>query len=300
MANMHMPPLNLPWVREEGGLPGPLPTSAEIEAATTEFPSIFDSRSRRTVLVNGRFVVKYGAVVFENEGHALLLLENMEVPTSRLYAMYREGEKLFIIMEFIPGVRLSDIWPALSEEEKEPIVAQLRRAFDCVRALPSPKTFSAVCGGPLPHRFFFSYQKKDPLISGPFDDERDISRALALKSRANWEEWGRRPWTSDFFSRHLATVLSGHESVFTHGDLQRKNILVLEQGDLSSGSGKSYLLTAIVDWESAGWYPSYWEYALCFTYFDWSDDWAEKIERILKPYVKEAALMRFVGQDLDA
>ncbi|KAK6086822.1 hypothetical protein SCUP234_02342 [Seiridium cupressi] len=169
-------------------------------------------------------------------------------------------------MEFIPGVPLSDIWPTLSEEEKR-----------------------AHCG-----------TTKTSLRLRPFDDEKDISRALALKSRANWEEWGRQPWTSDFFSRHLATVFSGHESVFTHGDLQRKNILVLEQGDLSSGSGKSYLVTAIVDWESAGWYPSYWEYALCFTYFDWSDDWAEKIERILKPYVKEAALMRFVGQDLDA
>lgn len=38
--------------------------------------------------------------------------------------------------------------------------------------------------------------------------------------------------------------------LFTHGDRQRKNIIV-NQDDYS---------VAIIDWEFAGWYPSYWEY----------------------------------------
>lgn len=37
--------------------------------------------------------------------------------------------------------------------------------------------------------------------------------------------------------------------VFTHGDLSRLNILA--RGDDIVG---------IIDWETAGWYPSYWEY----------------------------------------
>lgn len=95
---------------------------------------------------------------------------------------------------------------------------------------------------------------------------------------------------TDFFARHLSKTLSGHESVFTHSDFQRKNILIADE---------SPSVVAVVDWESAGWYPSYWGYALCFTYFDWSDDWPEKVEKILEPYIKEAAIMRIVGQDLD-
>ena len=39
-------------------------------------------------------------------------------------------------------------------------------------------------------------------------------------------------------------------SVFTHGDLCPRNILVNE----------SLRITGIVDWEAAGWYPEYWEY----------------------------------------
>jgi Phosphotransferase enzyme family len=55
-----------------------------------------------------------------------------------------------------------------------------------------------------------------------------------------------------------------HQIVFTHGDLQHHNILV--QG------GR---ITGFPDWESAGWYPDYWEYTttLRFTIKDfwWYD-----------------------------
>jgi aminoglycoside phosphotransferase (APT) family kinase protein len=41
----------------------------------------------------------------------------------------------------------------------------------------------------------------------------------------------------------------GHKIVFTYGDLNMRNIMV-ENGKV----------TGIVDWETAGFYPSYWEY----------------------------------------
>lgn len=42
-----------------------------------------------------------------------------------------------------------------------------------------------------------------------------------------------------------------HDIVFTHADLNLRNILVDEMGRISG----------IVDWECAGWYPEYWEYS---------------------------------------
>jgi aminoglycoside phosphotransferase (APT) family kinase protein len=58
----------------------------------------------------------------------------------------------------------------------------------------------------------------------PFDDDarRQISKAHSVK----------------------------HDIVFTHADLNLRNILVDEMGRISG----------IVDWECAGWYPEYWEY----------------------------------------
>ncbi|KAI5860733.1 kinase-like protein [Durotheca rogersii] len=288
----------LPWIRHKDEIPGPLPTRTEIEAATAAFLSIFDPSARRTVLVKNKFVVKYGPAVFENEGHALIFLEKFtQIPTPRLYAMYWESDKLFIIMEFISGQGLDDVWPHISEEEKSPIVSQLRQILDHVRALPSLGIASGVYGGPLPHRYFFSLDN-DPLVTGPFTTEEDVCQALVLRSKRNWDEYGRRGWMSEFFSRHLSTMLRNHEMVFTHSDFQRKNILVQEQS--IEGGLKRFQVVAILDWEFAGWYPSYWEYASCFAHSDWSDDWAEKVEQILDPYLTEGAVMKLVVQDLDS
>jgi Ser/Thr protein kinase RdoA (MazF antagonist) len=41
-----------------------------------------------------------------------------------------------------------------------------------------------------------------------------------------------------------------HRIVFTHGDFKAHNILVGDDGHLSG----------FLDWESAGWYPEYWEF----------------------------------------
>lgn len=54
-----------------------------------------------------------------------------------------------------------------------------------------------------------------------------------------------------FFSTMLENMLqTGHPIVFTHNDMHEGNILV------SGGH-----VSAILDWECAGFYPDYWEYA---------------------------------------
>jgi thiamine kinase-like enzyme len=69
-----------------------------------------------------------------------------------------------------------------------------------------------------------------------------------------------------FFARNLPKALANRSSVFTHADLQRKNILVLEVPASSPGP-RRLEVSAVVDWEEKGWYPSYWEYASCFVDF---------------------------------
>ncbi|CRK04388.1 hypothetical protein HYQ45_012869 [Verticillium longisporum] len=296
-------PPSLPWSCSADDLPRPLPTNEEIEAATDEFPSIFDSNARRTVLVKDIFVVKYGPFVFENEGHALMLLQSQcanEVPAPHIYAMYRENDKLYLVMEYVPGTQLSDLWPSLSEDEKTPIVHQLRHVCDRLRMLSSPGYYGGVYGGPIQHRYFMSVEK-DPRVTGPFTKEEDVNRALILRSRGYWASCGEHGWMNDFFERHLSTVLSGHASVFTHSDFQRKNIIVREEPRLAAEGDtgtRRFKVAAVLDWEDAGWYPSYWAFASCFSYFDWCDDWGEKVERILDPYVPESALLRMVGQNM--
>ncbi len=47
----------------------------------------------------------------------------------------------------------------------------------------------------------------------------------------------------------------------------------------------------IVDWEDAGWYPSYFEYFLCYTGFFWDDDWPQWVEICLDPFPLETAML---------
>lgn len=62
----------------------------------------------------------------------------------------------------------------------------------------------------------------------------------------------------------------------THGDLSFRNIIV--QGEM---------LTGIVDWETAGWYPDYWEYASAFYSFFDCVDLRPTIDEFLDPYLEE-------------
>ncbi|KAG7288259.1 hypothetical protein NEMBOFW57_007790 [Staphylotrichum longicolle] len=262
----------------------------EIVAADQTFPGIADDTYQRVVLVRERLVVKYGvpAWVSENEGHALLLLAKYpSVPAPRLYAMYREGNRLFLVMEFKQGTQLSTVWDGLSEHNKLNIAGRLRDIFTQVRQIPSPGVFGNVTGGPLRHRFFSSAEPA-PELNGPFREERDFSVAMARRSRSNWESNGYKPWTSEFLERHLPTALAGHPSVFTHDDLQRKNVLVSQVvAPPDSGSpdenGEKSRVTAALDWEEAGWYPSYREYAAAFVDFVWNDDWPRRVRELLTP-----------------
>lgn len=64
-----------------------------------------------------------------------------------------------------------------------------------------------------------------------------------------------------------------HKIVLTHGDLQGRNIMV--SGDR---------ITGILDWQSCGWYPEFWEFAKCFSVYGWPKDWPQFVSQILEPY----------------
>lgn len=62
---------------------------------------------------------------------------------------------------------------------------------------------------------------------------------------------------------------------FTHGDLTPLNIMV-------SGPPGFCRVTAVIDWEQAGWYPEYWEHCKmqfgAVADYEWSEDnWPAKI-----------------------
>jgi aminoglycoside phosphotransferase (APT) family kinase protein len=209
--------------------------------------------------------------VTENEGYALLFIENqLKIAAPRLYAMYRYRDTLYIVMEYISSISLGMAWPSLTEANKHSIIGQLRCIFEQMRALPSSGFYGSINRGPVPHRYFFS-REKDPAITGLFQTEEEFGRAIALRSKTMWSGSNSHSFLSDYLARHLPSAFRDHPPMFTHGDLYRENVLVRKVID-SVTNEEEYEVAALVDWEAAGWYPSYWEYAHIFPLLQWIDD----------------------------
>jgi len=254
----------LPYYRDSAS--SALPTATEIENATTTLPSNRDPRYNGRKVVVREYVVKVGACVSENEGNVLLFIEqHLSIPAPRLHAMYYKNSKLHLVMQLMPGDNLQTLWPRLSEDEKASVTRQLRQMVEEMRSLSPPGFFSSISRGSLLHQFLLS-PNNDPRIAGPFDSEEALNAALALQSHQLWEYNDRHGWISDFFHRNLARALRDHPSTFTHSDLHPQNVLVKAK-TRGRRDRKELVVSGIVYWETAGWYPSYWEYAACFVDF---------------------------------
>ncbi|KAI0899541.1 hypothetical protein F4806DRAFT_505856 [Annulohypoxylon nitens] len=116
---------------------------------------------------------------------------------------------------------------------------------------------------------------------GPFTDEASFSRLLRYP-----EDPARR----------------GHKIVFTHADLNPRNILV-DQTIQSDGS-IGWSVTGIVDWEFAGFYPEYWDCTKSmFEGFRWSKRYNNMIQGVfseLADYSRELDIEKRSWESGDA
>lgn len=274
-------PLQLPYFRDPKELPAPLPSIDEIHTSPHVLKETW--AQIKVVAVGKHFIVKYSAYNNQIEGENLLFIEqNLKIPAPRLYAMWREPDgKLYLVMEYLQGDTLESLWPSLATVEKDLILLKLRGIFNQLRALPSHGFFGDVNKGHVPHHLLFSpgYEQK---ASGPFESERDFVLGLVSRSRRNAKSNKEHSYLADFFENQLLCDLADDDRtpIFTHSDLQTKNILVRQISSPNSPNGKEYEVS-IVDWESAGWYPAYWEYVAAFFAFRWKDDWPEKMVGIV-------------------
>ena len=115
---------------------------------------------------------------------------------------------------------------------------------------------------------------------GPFDSEKQFNEFIL----------GDIVKSAPDLLRHYAkfALMEDHEIVFTHADFAPRNILV-EGGRV----------TAILDWEYAGWYPEYWEHIQALRQLMPMRGWPEYLERILPPqYEREYIGMSFLSRIL--
>lgn len=229
--------------------------------------------------VDDQTVVKLCHPLRLAEAHAMRLVrEKTSVPVPKVYDAYIDNStsksRGVIVMEYVKGDVLADVWDTLSREQRSSIIAQLHHFMNQLRSIKSDfigSVDNTSCDDPIFSVDFGGF--------GPYKTEQEfnegIIRALKLSNDGTW-------------SRHVARLvnsMSSHEIVLTHADFSPRNILV--QGDK---------VVAIIDWEMSGFYPAYWEYVKAMYHPEWKSGWIMDgaVEKILKPYYLEHAVLLHV------
>jgi hypothetical protein len=241
-------------------------------------------------------MVKYGScsspdtdsgICFQEGENMLFVQQSTNIPVPKLYAMFHD-EKTglnFIIQEFIPGNCLQTVWDKLDGAQKKAIASQMRRNMDELRRIPSPGYYGALWRQPIRERFFTAekYSQRphpDKAISGPHETEHQWTEAMLryLDTDIVMSHPPDRP----ALERAYRTVFNNHGgSVFTHSHLYRRHLILREDGTV-----------VIVNWENAGWYPTYWEY--CCSYIGGRTyDWARLVHEMLDMHIAERELMKY-------
>jgi aminoglycoside phosphotransferase len=179
------------------------------------------------------------------------MARNTSIPVPKVHYAFTHKGASYLIMSYIDGQMAAKGWMKRTEESKRQILGQLRDMVAELRAVPPPAgtRVGNVHGGPI----------NDPRLPlphhqphwGPFNTVREFHQALIQPLDFANPELVIPPDLAEVrelleFYRQFP---SGDTLVLTHGDLSSLNVLV--RGDAVVG---------VVDWETAGWFPTYWEY----------------------------------------
>ncbi|KAL2846155.1 kinase-like domain-containing protein [Aspergillus pseudoustus] len=174
----------------------------------------------------------------ENEPYALKLIEqHTSIPAPRLIDTWEHNGTPRLLMTRVPGVPVWNVCHLMSYAEREQFANDVRACVDQLRKIPNPNPYlicNALGGEIRDHRI------PNDGRGGPFKTEEDFNNHLT-------SHLGEP--LSDVAKRKNLPLRKHTHFYFTHSDFHPSNLLV-ENGRLSG----------IVDWESAGFRPEYWEF----------------------------------------
>ncbi|KAE8377371.1 kinase-like protein [Aspergillus bertholletiae] len=245
-----------------------LPSIAEIEASTDILSD--PTRSVKVVRVRERFAVKVGTSIAPLEAENMkFVAANSKVPVPKVHDHFidPETQKRYIIMDYIPGADLQKFAPSLLKDQKKTISKRIREALDELRCIPSQR--------------YFGNLNRTPYYEGILSTlDHDPSRS------------GSSPHYVRLLRERIQRTLRGHKIVFTHADLQPRNVMVEQRGVCEDGS-LDYQIT-LIDWNLAGGYPEYRDYCNSTVYCQGKLEWLELVPDIFEEYPVEYLMMRIM------
>lgn len=264
-----------------------LPTIAEIEASIDVLS--IRTNAIKVVRVRERFAVKAGFSIPPLEAENMKFVEhNSNVPVPKVYDHFvdPETQKRYIIMDYVPGIDLEKLLPSLTPTEKKAISNEIKDAINKMRHIPDQGYLGNL--GRMPYiDGVLSTPDDNPTISGPFENQDQMNQGIL--ARLGQKE---SPHYIRLLRGMVDRTLKDHKIVFTHGDLQPKNIIVERNGIREDGT--SDFKVTLIDWNLSGWYPEFWDYCNSTLYCQFKAGWLELVPDIFAQYPLEYLMMQVV------
>lgn len=227
-------------------------------------------RCGAVLFLTNKLCVKYGDLQHVSEAATMQFIANhTKIPVPKVYCAFSRKGRTFIVMERLNGDYVGNGWFSRSKESREVILQQIKSMVTEIRSIiPAADTsVTSVIGGSL---FDLRLPETPGARFGPFKTISDFHRYIRRGVETHQEE-------------EVRELIEMHEESwpirFTHADLSSLNVLV--RGDTVVG---------IVDWATAGWYPSYWEYTSASNVNPQNEFWRDEVDKFLEPMPKELAM----------
>jgi serine/threonine protein kinase len=160
-----------------------------------------------------------------SESETIKFVQKMapQVPIPKVITSWVDGERSFLVLKRVPGITLRDAWGTMSASQQDSILNEVVHCCEILASITSER-LQDVSGGPV----------LEPYLAHSGKDSLEPLNVCESKEYFFRVDLHPNPEIKERF--HLY-----------HPDLGPGNILIYDQR-----------LAAIIDWESAGFYPHFW------------------------------------------
>ncbi|KAK5072985.1 hypothetical protein LTR64_000608 [Lithohypha guttulata] len=196
--------------------------------------------------------------------------QNTSIPIPRVLSAFEHCGITYITMERVTGQMIGSGWLNRSAESRAALLSQLRCHIRELRSLSAPVGMGVA--NVMEEALYVERLPGSSLWFGPFRGVAGFHLHLrqGIKPDVNLDP-------------EIKQLVALHDGqwpiVFTHGDPSSLNILV-----------KDDQVVGIIDWETAGWFPAYWEYTTACQVNPQNSFWRHEIDRFLDPYPAELTM----------
>lgn len=199
----------------------------------------------------------------ESEAYMLkYAVEVAGVNAPRFHRVYLQGEAKVMVTDYDLGERLDTVWHTLSDANKISIKRELQEQIRRMRRCTMSLIGRVNLAGDIDGSITFPdpcHPSKDTNCTA-FASEKDFDAHKIAEVREDDS-------MAAVELEEKIEQLSGsytEKFVLTHGDLNARNIHVVETAPNDAGNpeNRRWRLSSILDWEKSGFFPEYMEYAI--------------------------------------